>query len=85
MQRSFVLNKSTFFSDRFPSVNCTRYAVMFSFENIYGLFRLNGNTQYSDSRSYDLILCDFHNNISPEDVLIDLFLLSSTGKINIDK
>ena len=73
---------SALFSDIF-NVSPMRYAIMFSFDNIYGVFRSDGSIDSLDSRKYDLILYDFHNSNSPKNVLTDLCFLLFSEKIDL--
>lgn len=80
----FLLNDCVLFSDRF-NVSPVKYAMMFSFENIYGVFRPKKKAT-TDSREYDLIMYDYHNNNSPGDVLVDLcfFVLSDKNQLRMN-
>lgn len=61
-----------------------RYQMLFSFENLYGIFRNNSiKRENICSKDYELIYLQPHENMTQEDVLKDLIYLNRSGKVDI--
>ena len=69
------------------SIDETRYKLLFSFENAYGIFRFyNDDHNIRDSRAYKLISYQKINHpLSPSDILEDVFLLCKTNKLKLNQ
>ena len=77
MKREELINLPFVRADIEPS----RYQLLFSFENIYGILRCNNESGISiTSTEYKLLFIKSHNCLTPYDVLKDiLFLYRSAG------
>jgi len=79
-----LLAKDLYFMDKF---NCSsaRYAMMFSFENLYGIMRAGEFVKDADkSRYYNLISFDIHKNVRVDDVLLDICFYEKAGKFSLN-
>lgn len=77
------MSEDIYFFDKF-NVTSARYAILFSYENVYGLFRPKETVKYHlNSSDYELISFDTHNSNFEGDVLTDLCFLVSANKLNI--
>lgn len=75
---------AVYFTDKF-NVSSARYAFLFSFENIFGLFRLKKSAKNPESSmEYDLLSFAVHHSNYEEDALIDICLSVMAGKYDIE-
>ena len=78
-----MLNKDEYFMDKF-NVSSARYAMMFSFENLYGIMRAGEFVKDADkSRYYELVSCDIHKNVRTDDVLLDICFYEKSGRFSL--
>lgn len=74
---------SVYFTDKFD-VSDVRYAFLFSFENIHGLFRAKDLALNLDASTYyELLSYEVHKSNFVEDAIIDICLAILAGKIEI--
>lgn len=72
-------------ASEYLNISSARYAIMFSLDNLYGLFRPRDFVSDMDnSLFYDLISFDVHHENFVEDVLIDIYLAIRSGKVVIN-
>lgn len=74
MKTMFDSNKKSF------DVENERYQMLFSFDNVYGIFRsANGANEYN-SQNYELIRFLYHTSLAPDDVLKDIIYMIRAGE-----
>lgn len=75
---AFFMRSNTFeFSNR-------RYEMLFSFENLYGIFRTNEvQKEHICSKNYELVYLKAHENMTQDDVLKDLIFLNRSGEVEM--
>lgn len=61
-----------------------RYKLIFSFENLYGIFRTNEvQKEHIRSKDYELVYLKTHENMTQDDVLKDLIFLNRSGEVDM--
>ena len=77
------MNKELTVIDKYK-ITKERYAILFLFENIYGIFRPREFVRdYKKSQYYDLIKSDYFKGDSLEDILKDLSFFARAGQIDL--
>lgn len=79
------MQNNYYLTDMF-NISSIRYSMLFSYENIYGLFRLKETEQVTSmdySVDYDLLAFEIHNCNSIKDILIDIYYSEMSGKIQL--
>lgn len=80
----FFVAEDIYFMDKF-NVTSARYAMMFSYENLYGIMRAGEFVKDADkSRYYNLISLDIHKNVRVDDVLLDICFYEKSGKLSLN-
>jgi hypothetical protein len=79
----FLIKKKLYFTDMF-NISFARYRMLFSSENMYGIFRANVfSTGIYDSSGFDLTCVKSYNGNSTEDLLNDVRYFSKAGNISL--
>lgn len=76
------MNKNSLFFDRF-SISQSRYYMLFSLDNLYGVLRSHNSKQSVNSKSYDLLYQDVHDCNTVNALLTDLCFSIISGKIDL--
>lgn len=77
------MEEKKYFKDAF-GMSEARYMLLFSYENVYGIFRPRRfMADPNDSNYYDLKSFTVYENDSPDDVLRDIVFLARAGKIKL--
>lgn len=58
--------------------------MLFSFDNVYGIFRGMSGTDKNNSRNYELIRYLEHTSLAPDDVLKDIIYMIRAGEISLE-
>lgn len=73
------------YAAEYLNIPSARVALLYSYENIYGLFRPKKYVKdYDNSLYYELISYEAHKDSLAEDVLLDLCILIKAGKTSIE-
>lgn len=62
------------------NVENKRYQMLFAFENVYGIFRICQQKVSLKSVDYELVDFNYHESVSPMEVLKDLFYHTRSGE-----
>ena len=78
-----MIKEDNYLMDRFR-IPEARYVMLFSYENVYGIFRAEKFIdELDDSSGYDLKSFTIYENDSPDDVLKDILYLVRAGKLQL--
>lgn len=63
-----------------------RYRMLFSFENVYGIFRAKSKMDFAkSSMECELVFLDYHDCVIPSDLLLDILYFNRSGKLNLQR
>ncbi|MCI8781784.1 MAG: hypothetical protein HFH70_14170 [Lachnospiraceae bacterium] len=63
-----------------------RYRMLFSFGNVYGIFRANNQMKFAkSSMEIELVFLNPHDCVIPNDLLLDVLYLYRSGKLDLQR
>ena len=66
------------------NISDARYSLLFSFENLYGIFRMKENAaDLNHSQSYDLVAFEYYGGGYSEEILKDIYFMLRCGTLDL--